>query len=205
MNNEITLGFIQPIKKTIDWAHIKLTPLEESDADLLYVWQNSPNTRDLTMGFRFPVQREAVKEWIKIQREQNAKSRVVFAIRQKESFVGTIQLNSMDQYQRRALLGIYVGETKKRNTGLGFISCSLLIDYAFNGLDIRKLGLEVLSINKNAIRLFEKLGFQKEGTKINEYFLDGQYLDVCIYGLQRADWKANIPSTASRLIGAVHD
>ena len=91
MNNEITLGFIQSIKKTIDWAHIKLTPLEESDADLLYVWQNSPNTRDLTMGFRFPVQREAVKEWIKIQREQNAKSRVVFAIRQKENFVGTIQ------------------------------------------------------------------------------------------------------------------
>ena len=38
MNNDIALEFIQPIKKTIDWAHIKLTPLEESDADLLYVW-----------------------------------------------------------------------------------------------------------------------------------------------------------------------
>ena len=132
------------------------------------------------MGFRFPVQREAVKEWIKNQREQNAKSRVVFAIREKENFVGTIQLNSMDQYQRRALLGIYVGETKKRNTGLGFISCSLLIDYAFNGLDIRKLGLEVLSINNNALVLFENLGFQKAGIKINEYFWAGHYLDVCI-------------------------
>ena len=204
MNNDIALEFIKPIKKTIDWAHIKLTPLEESDADLLYVWQNSPNARDLTMGFRFPVQIEAVKEWIKIQREQNAKSRVVFAIREKENFVGTIQLNSMDQYQRKALLGVYIGESNKRNTGLGFISCSLLIDYAFNGLDMRKLGLEVLSINQKAVNLFEKLGFQKEGTKVKEYFLDGQYLNVCIYGLQRAYWKTNIPPTANRLIGAVY-
>lgn len=204
MNNDAAPDFIQPIKKTNDWAHLRLTPLEESDADLLYIWQNTSNIRDLTMGFRFPVQRETVKEWIKNQREYNAKSRVVFAIRQKENFVGTIQLNNMDPYQRRALIGLYIGESKKRNTGLGFMSCSLLIDFAFNGLDIRKLGLEVLSINKNAIGLYEKLGFQKEGTKINEYYLDGQYLDVCIYGLQRADWKTSIPSTANRLIGAVH-
>lgn len=204
MNNDIASGFIQPIKNTTDWTHVRLAPLEEFDADLLYVWQNSSNIRDWTMGFRFPVQKEEVKEWIKKQREHNAKSRVVFAIRQKQDFVGTIQLNSMDQYQRKALLGVYIGESNKRNTGLGFISCSLLIDYAFNGLDMRKLGLEVLSINQKAVNLFEKLGFQKEGTKVKEYFLDGQYLNVCIYGLQRADWKTNIPPTANRLIGAVY-
>ena len=194
---------VRPNKKAIDWENVKLTPLEESDADLLYVWQNTPNIRDMTMGFRFPIQRGAVKEWINSQREQNAKSRVVFAVRQKEELIGTAQLQNIDQYQRRAMLGVYIGESRKRNNGLGFISCTLLIDYAFNGLDLRKIGLEVLSINKNAISLYEKLGFQKEGMKRNEYFLDGQYLDVCIYGLQRADWIINVPSIANRLIGQV--
>ncbi len=204
MTINIAPSHTQSNQKAIDWAHIKLMPLEESDVELLYLWQNASNIRDLTMGFRFPIQKETVKEWIKHQREQNAKSRVVFAIRQEENLVGTIQLNSIDQYQRKALLGVYIGESKKRNVGLGFISCSLLIDYAFNGLDLRKIGLEVLSINRNAISLYEKLGFKKEGTKINEYFLDGQYLDVCIYGLQQADWNADIPSTASRLVGSVY-
>jgi UDP-4-amino-4,6-dideoxy-N-acetyl-beta-L-altrosamine N-acetyltransferase len=194
---------IQTTKKVIDWDNIKLTPLEESDIDFLYVWQNAPNVRDLTMGFRFPVQKETVKEWIKNQREQNGKSRVVFAIRQEENLVGTIQLHGLDPYQRKALLGIYIGEAAKRNTGMGFVSCALVIDYAFNGLNIRKIGLEVLSINQNAIALYEKLGFKKEGTKINDYFLDGQYLDVCIYGLQQADWKITVPSRAHRLLGLV--
>jgi RimJ/RimL family protein N-acetyltransferase len=194
---------IQTTKKVIDWDNIKLTPLEESDIDFLYVWQNAPNVRDLTMGFRFPVQKETVKEWIKNQREQNGKSRVVFAIRQGESLAGTIQLHGLEPYQRKALLGIYIGESAKRNAGMGFVSCALVIDYAFNGLNIRKIGLEVLSINQNAIALYEKLGFKKEGTKINDYFLDGQYLDVCIYGLQKADWKVTVPSRAHRLLGLV--
>jgi UDP-4-amino-4,6-dideoxy-N-acetyl-beta-L-altrosamine N-acetyltransferase len=201
MTDNVTAGSIPPDKKVIDWTHIKLTPLEESDIDLLYVWQNLPSIRDLTMGFRFPIQKETVKEWIKNQREQNGKTRVVFAIRQNENLIGTIQLHCIEPYQRKALLGVYIGEPKSRNQGSGFVASSLLIDYAFQGLDMRKIGLEVLSINHSAIALYEKLGFKKEGTKIGEYFLGGQYLDVLIFGLQRKDWKIEIPAAANRLIG----
>jgi UDP-4-amino-4,6-dideoxy-N-acetyl-beta-L-altrosamine N-acetyltransferase len=200
MNINIVPDNIPSEKKSADWTHIKLTPLEESDIDLLYVWQNSSSVRDLTMGFRFPIQRETVKEWIKNQREQNAKSCVVFAIRHNENLVGTIQLHNIDPYQRKAQLGVYIGESRNRSSGYGFVSCSLLIDYAFNGLDIRKIGLEVLSINQNAIGLYKKLGFRKEGTKIKEYFLGGQYLNVVVFGLQKKDWKIKIPFTANRLI-----
>lgn len=156
------------------------------------------------MGFRFPIQKETVKDWIRNQREQNGKSRIIYAIRQSKSLVGTVQLNNIDHYQRKAMLGVYIGESKKRNSGLGFVACSLVLDYAFNGLDMRKIGLEVLSINQNAISLYEKLGFKKEGTKANDYFLDGQYFDVCIYGFQQSHWKTRLPSTANRLIGALY-
>lgn len=205
MTIEAVPNFTHALKKTIDWASITLTPLEEFDIDLLYIWQNASNVRDLTMGFRFPIQKETVKDWVKNQRERNGKSSAVFAIRQENSLVGTIQLNNIDLYQRKAMLGLYIGDSKKRNNGLGFVSSALVIDYAFNGLDMRKIGLEVLSINQNAIALYEKLGFRKEGTKVNDYFLDGQYLDVCIYGLQQAHWERCIPPTANRLIGALNN
>src|SRR3954471_21673126 len=98
---------LQSNEKILDWQNTELTPLEESDLDLLYTWQNEPNIRDLTMGFRFPVQRETVKEWIRHQREQNAKSRIVFSNKTEYSSVGKSQLHSIDQYQRRASLGIF--------------------------------------------------------------------------------------------------
>ena len=57
MTDNITADSIPSDKKVIDWTHIKLTPLEEPYIDLLYVWQNIPSIRDLTLGFRFPFPR----------------------------------------------------------------------------------------------------------------------------------------------------
>ena len=81
-----------------DWESIFLTPLQESDIASIYDWQNSPSLRDLTMGFRFPIQLDTAKDWLKNVREQNSKSRVVFAIRHKSNLVGTISLHSIEQY-----------------------------------------------------------------------------------------------------------
>ena len=185
------------------WASLKLTPLEDGDVDSLYVWQNEPSIRDLTMGFRFPVQKDAVREWLKNLRERNGKSSVAFAVRHKEELVGVLQLHSIDQYQRKAQLGVYIGDENKRGAGIGYMSCCLMIDYAFNGLGLRRIGLEVVSINSAAIQLYESLGFKKEGCKRKEYFLDGKCLDTFIYGLLETDWKMAIPRSASRLVFSV--
>jgi UDP-4-amino-4,6-dideoxy-N-acetyl-beta-L-altrosamine N-acetyltransferase len=182
------------------WNKIRLTPLEDSDIDSLYAWQNSPSLRDLSMGFRFPIQRETVKEWIKNIREQNSKSRVVFAIRNHSAFLGTVSLHAIDPYQRKALLGICVGDRSERNKGIGFISTSLVLDYAFNALDFRKVSLEVISTNLSAIALYENLGFVREGAKREEYFLDGKCIDVYVYGILRREFNVVLPQNAHRLI-----
>ncbi len=41
----------------------------------------------------------------------------------------------------------------------------------------RKLSLRVLSSNHAAIRLYEKLGFTREGTLLAEFFINGAYVD----------------------------
>jgi RimJ/RimL family protein N-acetyltransferase len=78
-----------------------------------------------------------------------------------------------------------------------------LLDYAFKGLDFRRVSLEVLAINTNAIKLYEKLGFVREGIRRKEFFLDGKYLDSYIYGLLSEDFSIQIPPNISRLIYTV--
>jgi ribosomal protein S18 acetylase RimI-like enzyme len=41
----------------------------------------------------------------------------------------------------------------------------------------RKLTLRVLSTNQAAIRLYERLGFTREGVLLAEFFIDGSYVD----------------------------
>jgi UDP-4-amino-4,6-dideoxy-N-acetyl-beta-L-altrosamine N-acetyltransferase len=183
-----------------DWDSVRLTPLEDTDVDAIHQWQNSPDVRDQTMGFRFPVQKEAVKDWLKGLRDQNGRERIVYAIRRGETLVGTIQLNAIDHFQRKAALGIFIGDAGQRNAGVGYVATALILDYAFNGLDLRKVGLEVIASNAGAVRLYEKLGFVREGTKRQEYFVGGRCEDTFVYGLLREEFAAALPAAAHRLV-----
>lgn len=188
-----------------DWANIRLTPIEETDLELFYQWQNSPDIRDMTIGYRFPVTREAARDWMRSLRDQNGIWRVSYAIQYQGVTVGLIGLHSLDFQQRRALLSVYVGQPGLRNRGIGRIALSLLLDYAFNTLDLRKVGLEVLADNVAAKPLYQKLGFTHEGTKRQECFIAGRPRDLDLYGMLREECRLDLPQTANRLVSSIFD
>lgn len=68
----------------------------------------------------------------------------------------------------------------------------------------RKLSLRVLSTNKPAIRLYRKLGFEREGTLRQEFLINGQYVDDLLMAklLRRADRGAARPRQGARRSGA---
>ncbi|MGG2476393.1 GNAT family N-acetyltransferase, partial [Rhizobium sp. BR5] len=50
-----------------------------------------------------------------------------------------------------------------------------MIDAADNWHDIRRIELNVFTDNLAAIRLYEKFGFEHEGTLRNDAYRDGKY------------------------------
>ena len=50
----------------------------------------------------------------------------------------------------------------------------------------RKLSLRVLSTNETAMRLYERLGFQREGTLRDEFRIDGRFVDDVLMAKQLA-------------------
>lgn len=181
-----------------NWPQISLAPVEAEDLPIIHKWQNTPAIREQIMGFRFPIQMESTEEWYKAVRESNSKNRVVFTIKESKKTIGIIQLTSIDWVHRKAMLGIYLDDEVQQK-GIGHIACSILIDYAFNGLNLEKIGLEVLSGHSRAKNLYKKLNFQLEGTKRKEFYLNAKREDVDIYGLLVPDWKSISP-LANRLI-----
>ena len=69
------------------------------------------------------------------------------------------------------------------NQGLGTVMVQELIQWAKASNVIRKLNLRVRSDNESAIRVYEKLGFIKEGSITREFYSSGQFYDSIHMGL----------------------
>jgi len=184
----------------LPWDMVALTPLDESDIDSVQGWQNDPAVRDLMMGFRLPIQKETVREWISSLRSPDQQLRnIAYVIRHDGAAAGLIHLYDIAPFQRRATLGVLIGSSARRGQGIGQVATLLILDFAFRGLDLRKVGLEVLVGNAPAIRLYEGLGFVREGIKRQEYFADGQCWDSLAFGLLREEFTQILPPQARRL------
>ncbi|KKX29249.1 GNAT family N-acetyltransferase [Rhizobium sp. LC145] len=62
--------------------------------------------------------------------------------------------------------------------GIGSALLSALLETADNWLNLRRVELTVFTDNEPAIRLYERLGFVKEGQFADFAFRDGRYVDA---------------------------
>ncbi|MFD1512699.1 GNAT family N-acetyltransferase [Halomarina rubra] len=72
--------------------------------------------------------------------------------------------------------------------GYGSEAAELLVRYAFEDRNLRRLHAEVGSFNDASVGLLESLGFEHEGTRREAAWFRGEYHDMLAYGLLRSEW-----------------
>jgi len=180
--------------------NIKLLPIDNVHIDLLQTWQNDINIKYPIMGFRFPIQKKSIESWLAEIRKDNGKSKIIYGIFNDEAALGMIALQNIDYINSNANFGIYLGKRKEENKGIGLKATNLLLDFAFNGMGLHRIGLEVLSTNKNAIYLYKKIGFNYEGLKKESYFLNGEFLDIQIMSIFKKNIDFDKKNLKNRLV-----
>ena len=160
-----------------------LRPLEKSDINETYLrWINDAEvTKYMTTGI-FPSNMEKLKEYFD---HMNSPNHVILAIADKKSdkHIGNIALNDIDWVNRIANLGIMLGDKKFWGKGYGTEATKLIVDYAFDKLNLHRLWLGVLAEHFAAIRVYERAGFKVEGRLRQELYLEGEYNDKVIMGM----------------------
>jgi putative acetyltransferase len=73
--------------------------------------------------------------------------------------------------------------------GVGTALMQAAIDLADKWLNLSRLELEVYTDNEPAVRLYQKFGFEIEGTAIQYAFRDGQYVDLYLMARLRIERK----------------
>lgn len=180
----------------LPWESVRLAPLDHIPVERLVGWQNDSRIRDRIMGFRFPVDGEAVSGWLAGKRSANGKTAVTFAILSHDEAVGVAYLNNLDWLHRHAQFGIYIGNHGRPEKGIGFCASSLVLDFAFRGIGLNRVGLAVLANNEAALKLYDRLGFQNEGVSRQSYFYNGSFMDVVNMAMLSENWNVALPSSA---------
>ncbi|MDE3091511.1 MAG: GNAT family N-acetyltransferase [Chloroflexota bacterium] len=94
--------------------------------------------------------------------------------------VGQLSLHTHPNSPRRrhaGELGMMVRDDWQ-GKGIGTALMHAAIDLADKWLNLTRLELDVYTDNAPAIRLYEKFGFQVEGTRVGFAFRDGEYVDT---------------------------
>lgn len=161
---------------------VTLSPLRPEDSPLLFTWINDRALVELSAPFR-PITRAEHDAWFEQIRHQEAVR--IFGIREDGRLVGSCQLHSVHPVHRSAELQIRIGADDARGRGVGKKALSQLLAYGFDELDLHRIYLHVFATNERAIRLYEQLGFRREGVLCEAASIDGAWVDVLLMAVLR--------------------
>lgn len=77
----------------------------------------------------------------------------------------------------------------KKGVGYGKEAMKALIKYAFEETDTNKIWLDVYPDNAKGIKLYESLGFHKDGVLRQNYKSERGYLDQIVYSILKDEYR----------------
>lgn len=103
--------------------------------------------------------------------------------------IGNSSFMNINQHDRSAEIGIFIGDKKFWNQGLGTEAMRLMTKHGFENLNLNRIYLHVYETNLRGKRCYEKAGFSIDGRLRQARFLEGRYIDVFIMSILRDESK----------------
>jgi [ribosomal protein S5]-alanine N-acetyltransferase len=175
---------------TLESARLRLRPFTDADADDLFALQSdahvlrywdSPPWVDRTSVARFMA-------GCRQMAEEGSGVRVAIERASDQAFVGWGTFNSWNPDFRSASLGYCFCEAAWGH-GYATEAARVLLQWAFDTLDLNRVQAETDTRNVASARVLEKLGFVLEGTLREDCIVNDDVSDTWVYGMLRRDWK----------------
>lgn len=170
---------------TLQGNTIFLRALEPEDLEFIYSIENNEEIWEIS-NTQTPYSRFLIRQYLENAHQDIYEAKQLrLAICEKDGFtaLGLIDLFDFDPVNQRAGVGIIIHNEEHRNKGVGKEALGLLIDYAFQRLQLHQLYANIDTGNAASITLFTNFGFEQIGVKKDWNRVDNQYKDEALYQL----------------------
>lgn len=171
---------------------IYLRPLEKSDAEKYATWSAEENERFWDDEGRLPVSQLQAEKWLTESFESEPPSYVEFGVCVKDDdrLIGDVGFYDIDYVNRTAETGSYIGDVSARGQGYGPEAKHLILEYAFDHLQLITLISTVWAPNWRSAQAVRRQGYRDAGRLVGRQTREGKHPEWLIFQLNREDWLA---------------
>lgn len=159
------------------------------DAWLLYKWFNDQRVLE-DMGLRHAlfcvsIEEERAKVSKKLASPTDRDFIIVDLMNERP--IGWAGLSHIDLRNSSAMMNVVIGEPSEWDNGKGTEATSMLVEHAFEVMNIHRLYLRVAEYNTRAIECFTASGLTIEGTMRDDHYHRGAYASSYLMSVLREE------------------
>ncbi|MCM2324255.1 MAG: GNAT family N-acetyltransferase [Oligoflexia bacterium] len=177
---------------SIETKRLVLRPFRLEDAKEVQRLAGHPRVAATTAAIPHPYPDGAAEEWISEHGAWYEERRsVTLAVELKAggALIGCIDLLGVSANHARAEMGYWIG-VDYWNQGYCTEAAAALVGYGFEQLGLNKVTARHIVFNPSSGKVMLKVGMKQEGLLREDFFRDGAFYDMCVYGITRADYAA---------------
>lgn len=167
----------------LEGEKVNLRTVKKEDIEFLRDGVNHPEVR-IHMGNLRPQNLENEQDFFEHLMESD--DEIHLLICKSGEAMGIVSLSQKEEPARIAEAGIWLHPDFHGN-GYGTEASELIIKHGFEQLNYHKIYSRAHGDNRPSERIWEKLGFEKEGQFRDHVYTQGEYKDLIYYGLLEED------------------
>lgn len=165
-----------------------LRAMEPEDMEIYRKMTNDPDTEKLLGGWSFPVSVWEQEKWYENVVADKKNLRFTVAIQNTGEAIGMINIVNIDWKNGSAFQGIRLGKEKGKGYGTDAVMASM--KYAFEELRLVRLDGSFVEYNLPSQKMYQKCGWNIEGTKKKAIYRGGKHYDLLIAGITDDEYYA---------------
>ncbi|UOQ92165.1 GNAT family N-acetyltransferase [Halobacillus shinanisalinarum] len=167
---------------------IHFRKVTEDDAAIYHRWRNDPEVMENTSPNLDVYTFEETEEFIRSITASYDSKCYMIELNDKNTPIDIVSLIHTDYENRNAECIIDIGDKDYWGNGFGQEAMQLLLHYSFSEVNLHKVYLKVFSFNYRAIKLYERLGFVKEGELKEHLFRNGRWYGITLMAILQKEY-----------------
>ncbi len=167
-------------------SRLEIKPLAEEDLEAARILHNDSETLRWLSDTRVISQSDQVN-WFKELQTSKSSMRLAVHLLNSDDLVGVFRIDQLDLFNKSVNVGLDISLSHRR-LGYAKETYRAMFEYFFRELKLNRLALITLASNIAAIKLYEELGFSREGILRQAFIRDSLFVDAYQYALLESEF-----------------